>query len=257
MWTERRGNGQSTRLVTYTSQEYYADEGIILWSCEQAPEGKIGPGTFDLPFQLVIPNTCLGSFKSRYGSISYVLHAHIKTGSLLYGDHKIEVPVTLTKITDINLPHLMMPEQISKQKTVGFNFFGSKINFAVSLSRTGFCIGHNLPVILTVVNGSSRQIKMRVSIRRFCIYHARGHIKIEIEKLVTTVSPNIIAQSQYTWNVEDLTVPMVNPSFSEGSHIIQMQYVLKVTAVIPWAFNSSVKIPITLGNVPLNNYMYY
>ena len=251
MWTETRRNGEFTRLVTYTSQEYYADEGVILWSCEQTPEGKIGPGTFDLPFQIVIPNTCLGSFKSKYGFIAYVLHAHIKTG-LLHRDHKIEVPVTLAKITDINLPHLMMPEEISKQKTVGFFFFGDQISFKVSLSRTGFCIGHNIPLTLSVVNGSSRQIKMRVSIKQYCTYHAQRHSKRKGTRLVTTMIPNIGAHSQYSWNIDDLIVPMVEPSF-EGSDIIQMQYVLKVTAVIPWAFNSSVKIPITLGNVPLNN----
>ena len=252
---ESHGSGQSRQSVTYKSREIYANQHIILWSCEQTPEGKIGPGTFDLPFQLVIPNTCLGSFKSRYGSISYVLCAHIKTG-ILHRDHKIEVPVTLTRITDINLPHLMMTRQISKQKTVGLFFFGSKISFTVSLSRTGFCIGHDLPLTVNVVNGSSRQIKMRASIKLYCTFRAQGHSFCQRTKLVTTISPNISARSRHTWNIEDLIVPMVAPSF-EGSDIIQMQYVLKITAEIPWAINSSVKIPITLGNVPLYNYIYY
>ena len=168
----------------------------------------------------------------------------------------IEVPIILRRIVNINVPHLMVPAHKTNQKLVGFFPFGSKIEFTASLNRTGFCIGLNLPLTVSVVNGSSRQIKMRASIKRYCTYHAQGHTRNQLvnPRLVTIVSPNITAHSQYTWNVEDLIVPMVETSFNE-SRIIKMQYVLKVTAVIPWALNSSVKIPITFGNVPLNNYM--
>ena len=232
------------------AKEIYANETVLLWSCEQTPGGKIGPGTFDLPFQLVIPSTCLGSFKGSYGSISYALHVYIKTG-LPYYYFKMVVPIIVQRIEviNINLPRLMVPTQKSAQKKlVGFSSFGGKIEFTASLSRTGFYVGHNLPLTVSVVNGSSRQIKMRVSIKRICTYRAYNQEKSERIKLVTIVSPNIAAHSLYTWNVEDLIVPMVAPEPTFRG-MIELQYVLKVTAVIPWDFNSSVSIPITLGNV--------
>lgn len=254
-WTETytTGSGQSqrTHTVTYKSEETYVNQAIILWSNEQTPHRKIGPGTFDLPFQFVIPAHCLGSFEGSVGSIRYGLHAHIKTG-LLHRDHNIEVPIQVNRVRDINIPQLMAPVNQSKHKQVGFFCFGSNVDFTVSLSCTGFCIGHNLPLTVNVENGSSRRIKMRASVQRLCNYHAQGHTRFDKRKIVTVTSPHISPHSQYIWSVEDLVVPMVEPSFTESA-IIKMQYFLKVTAVIPWAKNSSVMIPITIGNVPLNS----
>ena len=154
----------------------------------------------------------------------------------------------MQRIVDTNLPRLMVPTQKSTQKTVGFSSFGSKIEFTASVSRTGFHIGHNLPLTVSVVNGSPRQIKMRASIKQISTYRAQGQKRYERIKLDTIVSPNIAAHSLYSWIVDDLIVRTMETSF-EGSDIIQMRYILKVTAVIPWAFNSSVSIPITVGNV--------
>jgi hypothetical protein len=259
-WTEEHtsgtGENQTTHTVTYQSEETYIHEARILWSSDQTPYGKIGPGTFDLPFEFVIPPNCLGSFKGSVGSISYTLHGLIKTG-LLHRDHTTQVPIQVNKIVDINVPRLLIPAHQSKKKQVGFFCFGSDVEFTVSLSRTGFCIGQSLPLIVSVVNGSSRRIKMRASIQRNCHYHAQGSTNHDKRILTDVVTHDIAPHSQQTGiTIEHLTIPMVEPSFTE-SQIIEMQYYLKVIAVIPWARNSSVKIPITLGNVPLNNTNYY
>ena len=251
-WSETHGSGENAQTVTYQSKETYVHEARILWSSDQSPDGKIGPGTFDLPFQFVIPPNCLGSFQGSVGSISYILHGLIKTGTF-HRDHRIQASIQVSRIMDINIPQLLMPAHQSKKKQVGFFFFGSNVEFTVSLSRTGFCIGHKLPLTVSVVNGSSRRIKMRASIRRYCFYHAQGHTRHDRRVLAAVITHDIAPHSQQTgMTIENLVVPMVEPSFTE-SRIIKMQYFLKVTAVIPWARNSSVKIPITLGNVPLNN----
>ena len=256
-WTETHTTGagehQSTHTVTYHSEETYVHEARILWSNDQSPHGKIGPGTFDLPFQFVIPRNCLGSFKGSVGSISYALHGLIKT-SLLHRDHNIQVPIQVNRLTDINLPQLLMPVHQSKRKYVGFFWFKRAIEFTVSLSRTGFCIGQNLPLTVSIVNGSSRHVKIRATIQRYCRYYAQGKTRHDKRNLAAVISHDIAPHSQKDMIIENLIIPMVEPSFSE-SQIIKMQYFLKVTAVIPWAINSSTKIPITLGNVPLNNTM--
>ena len=253
-WTETytTGSGEHTQThtVTYRSAETYVNTSVLLWSSEQYGDGKIGPGTFDMPFQVAIPHNCLGSFEGRHGNIRYSLQGHIKTGTFKF-DHSISIPITVNRQMDINVPRLSVPAHQSQQKHVGFCCFGTNIEITASLSRTGFCIGHSLPLTVNVVNGSGRRIKMRASIQRHCTFHAQGHTNRSKEKLAVILSPHISAHSQYTWTEGSLVVPMVEPSFVE-SQIIKMQYYLKVTAVIPWASNSSVMIPITLGNVPLN-----
>ena len=254
-WTETRTSGteehRTRETVTYESNEVYVNEANILWHMNQTPHGKIGPGTFDLPFQLVIPPNCLSSFQGSVGTILYALHGLIKTG-MLHRDHTIQAPLQVSRITDINIPQLLMPVYQSRKRHVGFFCLGSDVEFTVSLDRTGFCIGHNLPMTLNVVNGSSRRIKIRASIRRHCYYYARGHTNSDRRIFASVVTPDITPHSQQTVAIENLTVPMAEPTFG-GSQIINMQYFLKVTAVVPWARNASVKIPITLGNVPLRN----
>lgn len=257
--TSGYGQNQTTQLVTFESKETFVEQSKLLWNNGQSPNGKIGPGTFDLPFQFTLPSTCPGSFKGKWGSITYVLRGYIKTGQLLHLDHKVELPFRVKRITDINLPHLIVPTQQSEQTPVGcFCCSAGNLEFTASLTRTGCCVGQNLPLTVSVVNGSSRRIKMRVSIQRHCTYRAQSinyfdseHEQHTGETLVVVVSPEIAPHSPYTWNVEDLLIPTVEPSF-EGSAIIKVQDTLKVTAVIPWDLNSSVMFPITIGNVPFN-----
>ena len=242
-----------TRTVTYQSKEMYIHETRILWSKDRSPHGKkIGPGTFDLPFQFELPPNCLSSFQGSVGSVSYTLHGLIKN-SLLHQDHKIHAPLQVSKLTDINIPRLLMPVHQSKKKHVGFFCLGSDVEFTVSLSHAGFCIGQNLPLSVSIVNGSFHHIRIRASIRRFTHYYAQGHTYHDREtKVVGVTTPDIDPRSEQIINIDDLIIPMVLTSIHE-SQIIKMQYFLKVTAVIPWAMNSSVMVPITLGNVPLNS----
>ena len=254
-WTETYSSGPNgqTSTVTYKDEETYVDKMVVLWSKEHSADGTIGPGTYNLPFQFEIPHNCLGSFEGKHGSIRYSLRGHIKTGTLKL-DHDISVPLTVNRLRDINtIPRLLAPVLQSQRKVVGFFNFGSTIEFTASLTRTGFCIGNTLPLTVSVLNGSGRRIKIRASLQRLCTFHVRRHKKHSKEKLAIIVSPDVSPHSQYTWNVEDFMIPMVEPSFEESA-IIKMQYYLKVTAVIPWATNSSVMIPITLGNVPLNEF---
>ena len=253
-WCETHTTGygeyQTTQIVTYESREMYVEDYRVLWSSKQSPDGKIGPGMFSLPFQFTLPATCLGTFKGKWGSITYSLQAKIITGQLLHFDHKVELPFKVKRVTDINLPHLTVPTQQSEETQVGCLCCNSgELQFTAKLSRSGCCIGQSLPLSVSVANSSSRHIKMRTSLIRHCTYHATGHMQEASEALVVLLSPEIESHSEYTWNVDKLTVPEVEPSF-EGSQIIKVEHTLKVTAVIPWDLNTSVEFPITLGNVP-------
>ena len=93
-------------------------------------------------------------------------------GEISYGlmkyrlDHKVQVPVYVSRVTDINIPPLMVCTHQSQKKQVGWGSFASKVEFSASVNHTGFCVGHNLPFTVTVDNGSSQRIKMKASIFR-------------------------------------------------------------------------------------------
>lgn len=261
-WTEAatltmsRGSANATstmnKMVPFDSKETYVEQGLIVWTSEESSSGTIGPGNFSFDFQFTIPMSCLGSFEGSYGSIRYIVYGQLKTGKQLGPDHRTEIQIPVARPTDVNLTQFMAPVRQTKRKNVKFLCCGGDIELTVSLSRTGFCIGRNVPVSVNVVNGSSRQIKIQTSIKKQCRYYAQGHTRCETNVLTSIVSPGISSHSQQSWTADELILPEVVEVSFEGSTIIQLQYVVEVTAVVPWANNISMLIPITLGNVPFD-----
>lgn len=255
-WTETytvsTGQTTTTYTVPYDAKETYVEQTRVVWNSDESPSGTIGPGTYSYRFNFTLPTNVLPSFKGKYyGKIEYKVHGRIRTGHLLQRDPRTEIPFQVNTIRDVNLPEFAVSAHQSTQKQVGCCCFASNLEHSADVTRTGFSVGSNVPVTVNVVNGSSRRIKMRASIKKVVLYYAGGHTRQERQKLAFVLSADIAPHSQHSWSVADLVVPSTEPSF-EGSEIIKMQYILKVTAVIPWAKNSSVSIPITIGSVPLN-----
>ena len=255
-WTERsRGVGSgysSTSTVPYDAKETYIKQTCVVWNNEGSPSETIGPGTYSHRFKFSLPQGIPPSFKGKhYGKIKYVMRGRIRTGHLLQRDPRIEIPIQVNVIQDVNLPEFAISAHQSSQKQVGCCCFAGSLEHSADLTRTGYNVGSNVPVTVNVVNGSSRRIKMRASIKKLVRFYAEGHTRLEQSKLASVLSDNIAPHSQHSWNVDNLVVPTTEPSF-KGSAIIKMQYIVKVTALIPWAKNSSVSIPITIGTVPLN-----
>ena len=255
-WTETRtistGQTTTTYTVPYDAKETYVEQTNVVWKGEESPSGTIGPGTYSYRFEFTLPPNALPSFKGKfYGEIKYVVRGRIRTGHTLQRDPRTEIKIQLNMIRDVNLPEFAVSAHQSAQKQVGCCCFASNLEHSADVARTGFSVGSSVPVTVNVVNGSSRRIKMRASIQKLVVYYAGGHTRHEKIKLVSVLSSDVAPHSQHSWSVDNLIVPTTEPSF-EGSAIIKMQYVLKVTAVIPWAKNSSVSIPIMIGNVPLN-----
>ena len=251
-WTESYGGSRATYTAHYDAEETYVEQTNVVWKREESMSGTIGPGTYCYKFGFMLPPNALPSFKGKsYGEIKYVVRGQIKTGHTLQCDLRTEIKIPVNMIQDVNLPEFALSAHQSAQKQIGCCCFASNLEHSVDVTRTGFNVGSNMPVTVDVVNGSSRRIKMRASIQKLVVYYAQGHTMQEKIKLVSVLSPDIAPHSQHSWSVDNLIVPATEPSF-EDCAIIEMQYVLKVTAVIPWAKNSSVLIPITIGNVLLN-----
>ncbi len=242
------GSAVTTVATRSGSTETYVKHTTVLWNHQQSSNGTIGPGTFDFDFQFTLPIKCPRSFAGRGGQIKYVLRGNIFTGEKSHLSYQTELPIQVCRTVDVNLPQLMAPMYRSIQKKVGFSCFGNNVELTVNLPHTGFCVGEKLPLTVSVKNNTSHQIKLRATILRMTKYLLQMRPVYEREKLAVVASPEIATHSPYTWSVDNLTIPQVEPSF-EGSKIIQMRYLLKVTAVIPWARDCAMLFPLTLGNI--------
>ena len=253
-WTETRttgtGNNQRTETISYTSNETYVEQTAVLWSSQQTPHGMIGPGYYRFQFQFTIPPHCPASFQGTYGYIRYHVLGRIGTGLFRF-DRRINVPIQVSQIIDINQAQYLTPIRQAKHKQVGCLCCASgDIEFTVQAPRTGFCInGDSIPLSVTVENGSGRSITMRAEINKVITFYARGSRRFSHNTVALVGSEIILPHTTEAWNVDRFLVPMVEPTILT-SRIINVQYTLKVYAVIPYSINPSITVPIVLGNVP-------
>lgn len=74
---EPTGQNSSASSLIYKN---YIDERVIAWNSEDTADGKMGPGSYNFPFQVTLPLDCPSSFltkKSSFGGDS--------TGTVHYG----------------------------------------------------------------------------------------------------------------------------------------------------------------------------
>ena len=112
------------------------------------------------------------------------------------------------------------------------------------IPRTGLCIGEVIPLSVTVENGSSQQIRVSVTLEKITTFCPRGnHDKRTLESVVLLTSGLMQARNSSVWRPEnELRVPSGFEPISSLCDIIAVEYILLVTAVIPWAINPSIRI---------------
>ena len=254
-WSESHstGTGDNSRTETryYSSTETYIEQTSVVWSKEQSPTGTIGPGSYEYQFQFNLPDTCPTSFESTYGRIRYLVQGKIGTGFLKF-DHRVEAPIQVTHVVDINQQlSLFEPVRQSKKKQVGcWCCVSGDIELTAETTRTGYCInGDTVPLSVTIENGSGRTITIRASIVKTGRYYAQGHQQSTSSPVAIVNSTPIQPRTTTGVELAALQVPATEPTISIPSNL-KLNYELHVTAVIPWALNLTVAIPLVLGNVP-------
>ena len=253
-WTETRttgsGDNRRTETVSYTANETYVDQVASLWSKAQTPHGTIGPGSYNFQFQFTIPPHCPPSFQGTFGYIRYQVLGRIGTGLFRF-DQRINAPIQVCQILNVNQPQYLTPVRQVKQKQVGCLFCVSgNVEFTVNIPRTGFCINRDrIPLSVVVENGSGRSVTMHAEISKLVTFYARGSRRFSRNTVALIGSEIILPHSTEVWNPENFVVPMIEPTLV-SSRIINVEYVLKVSAVISYAINPSIQIPVMMGNVP-------
>ena len=129
-----------------------------------------------------------------------------------------------------------------------------KVEFVAKLPRTGYNCATNddvIPLTVDVENSSTRVIQMRarimkwVSLFPYLQNQSQKQVSKDIEAEIT--SESIQPHSSYVWNPTNWLVPVLTPTLF-GSKVINVDYVLEVTGVIPHDTNLSCNIPLLMGN---------
>ena len=240
-----------------TSNEIYVNLSTTLWMKEQVPTQELCIGMNSFPFHFQLPADELpSSFEGSIGWIRYYIEGRI--GSTIPGkrDHSVIAPITVVENFDVNISQLQTPLHAEKQKTLFCLLRASApITLNVELPRHGFCNGDIIPLKVMLENGSSRQLRLRVQLLQVIGYTAEGHHSRSQKVVASIASGQLEPKTTSTWNPEELVVPAAGhivPTL-RSCRIIHVNYVLKVSAVIPWGVDLTVDIAVTIGNVPLHS----
>lgn len=243
-WTESHGESSES----YCSSENYVNLQTVVWENSQSPDGALQRGRYTFPFEFILPQDCPSSFRTNVGRIYYKIKGLISTG-LFKVDRKVNHYFAVLRRVSIDQSLTRKDINVNKNKQVGLSCCGcGVISFSTQLPCDGFNVGDEIPVQVNVENGSGRQIKVRIRFVEKIIYITRRKRKTSENIVAVQESESLRSHAFSNWTSSSFLVPQIRPAVTL-SNIIQSQHIVRVTAVVPWALNSSIDIPVTLGNV--------
>lgn len=247
-----RGSGEHRR--TYYAREKYADEKVVLWKCEDSPDGLFPVGRYTYSFEIVIPADCPSSFKSTIGNIVYTIKGVIKTGTLKLNRKVCHIFQVVESVSiDTFLQQSLRDE---KRKTVGcLCCVSGEIVFNAQVEQSGFQMGDDISASYYIENGSGRRVCVRCDLVEMIVYIARGSQTRSSFTIArhTGNSEYIFPRSTSGQMYAKISVPYIRPAMTR-SNIIKSNFVLNVTVVIPRGINSVINLPVSLGNATVDRF---
>ena len=257
-WSE----GSSDNSTSYSSHEDYINEEIVLWNTEQIPNRILEPGDHVFPFKFSLTRKLPSSFEGNHGHIRYVVEARVRVHQSVLFWHSDRTDVAILKVVntvDANEPALMNPAHYEDaiQKTIRkiTKLYPISLWLSVDIPRTGFCVGENIPLnVLLEYRGADKitcTCTLEAAIVQKKTYHAQGSSSEISDKLIVE-SYQIPCQEIATFQQAiNLTAKAPVPTLANCS-IISVQYSVLIEVIVYYVVVPplTVKIPITLGNVP-------
>ena len=255
-WSEGSGNGRRV----YKNSDGVCRLEWTIWrnegSCQQqASSTGLPAGQHQFPFKIQIPTDLAfpTSFKGPFGVIQYSLIAGITKSQETKLKHTISREITVSKIINANVPHLMRPLLIFDRKMVCSSWcnYGSA-SLSVTINKGGYYPGECIAFSVKVENQSTEQVNaIHVSLVQTITYCGRAlivHYKKSRNIIQSVQGSGIPAGNTGHWSNGLLPVPTTYPTIN--GNIITLSHVMDVTVDFHNADNISVQIPVTIGTTP-------
>ncbi|KAK9974389.1 hypothetical protein ABG768_022490 [Culter alburnus] len=221
--------GQSEKNTTLVSGEIY---GPVI-----RPGSHVFPFRFQLPQQNMPP-----SFKGYYGSVKYVMTVQLKRPWKSSSTTCTEL--TFLPRNDGTNDHLLQPLSGTQDKKM--KLFGSgKMSMTVTTDKTGYMQGETIRVSVDVDNSSSRDVKLKYSLKQKQTFIAERRTKIKFKDIVKETKDRIPSGGN-TKFIVDMNLPRDLTVTIENCRIIKVQYELKVYLDVSFASDPEVKFPVVI-----------
>ncbi|XP_067263934.1 arrestin domain-containing protein 3-like isoform X2 [Chanodichthys erythropterus] len=226
---ESSKKGQSEKNTTLVSGETY---GSVV-----TPGSHVFPFRFQLPQQNMPP-----SFNGIHGSVKYVMTVKLKRPWKSSSTTCTEL--TFLPRNDGTNDHLLQPLSGTEDKKM--KLFGSgKMSMTVTTDKTGYMQGETIRVSVDVDNSSSRDIKLKYSLKQKQTFIAERRTKIRFKDIVKETK-DCIPSGEKTKFIVDMNLPRDLTVTIENCRIIKVQYELKVSLDVSFASDPAVKFPVVI-----------
>ena len=216
--------------TTYREEKDYCDQSLTL-----RREGEIEYGETRLPFNFKIPENTLPTYHGTWGNVEYTLEA------------KIDIPWAFDIVSrgDITVKNFPRPPKSNPIRAMS----DSKEfpDLQVEMASDVVCIGDELRFkVCTSDAVKMRGLKVEVVNREWA--KAKRVTRDGDNTVLYKFFPkeNIRQNSWITMRLK--TGPRIPPTFD--TEIMTSKVLLKVTIDIPWAFDTSVYVPIHVLHCP-------
>ncbi|KAH8311730.1 hypothetical protein KR044_007713 [Drosophila immigrans] len=260
-WSESRGTGKDRSSDTYRGREDYIASQTYLVGSNLSTEVSLEPGVHVYNFACQIPATCPSSIEGHFGRVRYLTKVSIVRPWKF--DQSYTRCFTVLKIMDLNYdsPLLRVPAHCESLKTYCcWPCTSDPLQLQLTLPQTGFVPGQICPVDMLVTNDSHIRVEqLQISLVMLVTYHAT-HLsrtaskneRIVVTKLMGDPVPNH-CKKQFKYF---LRLPATPPTCFNLCRIIQIAYQVEVEAKVKGCHqNEIVKVPLTIGSVPLSEHM--
>lgn len=210
-------------------------------------------GGHRFPFRINIPSSAPSSLQGKMGTIRYEIQGVVRMSdtSLCKSD-----PISVSVSHRVNIaaePYLLLPKRQEVHKMVSSFPWGSfPLTLAISVPKTGFCVGEEIPLTVYFGNGRIRSVYLTAAIEEMIVYtsHGASPVSNRTKQTVISVKSDAMAgKSTHEWN-PTILVPVFAVEDTHFCQIICLSYSLVVTAVVSQSQperNLSASIPLKLG----------
>lgn len=218
---------------------------------------EIAAGSYQYNFQAVLPPLLPTSFEAKHGSIRYLINVVIDRPWKF--DLTYKVAFTVLKQLDLNYenPALKIPTKMEILKTFYCGFCKTAPLFiAASIPMSGYVAGQNVNVSVEINNESRIDIEyVKITLKKIIFYNSQTPTTKTKEEILTETEVRcggILKRNKGNFE-QKLVIPPVPPSNLNYCRVLNVSYEIRVTAKIAGVHrNPVIKLPITIGTVPLN-----
>ena len=259
----------TTSIAQREANKLYIDLSKSLWNKVDAKEGYLPAGRHSFPFQFVLPDGIPSSHDSNVkipnssgaffadngvGWTKYILHGRIERDNDESHHHRTEQSLTVKENVSIDAPNAYLPIETRLIKTAGcFSCISGSATITLTLPKTGFCIGEEIPYRVTIENGSGKIIEAVASLEEHIVYHTtyrKCYPKVILHGQVNNGPVQPGHTTVLSPEVQAFKIP-TSVILTRNSSIIKQSFMVKVKVRIPRVIgNPTIKCPLSIGNLP-------